>query len=52
VTAVAVAGDIWSLVPLVVAIAYASPTAAVDRTASPASDRDPSIHGASNNGED
>ena len=48
----AVTGDIWRLVPLVVAMVCASPTAAVDRTASPASDRDPSIHGASNNGED
>jgi hypothetical protein len=45
-------GDIWCLVPLVVAMAYASPTAAGDRAASPAADRDPSIHGTFNNGED
>jgi hypothetical protein len=48
----AVNGDIWRLVPLVVAMAYASPTAADDRAASLAADRDPSIHGAFNNGED
>ena len=30
----AVTGDIWRLVPLVVAMAYASPTAADDRAAS------------------
>jgi hypothetical protein len=45
-------GDIWRLVPLVLAMAYASPTAAGDRAASPAADRDPSIHGTFNNGED
>lgn len=48
----AVTGGIWRLVSLVVAMAYASPTAADDPAASPAADRDHSIHGAFNNGED
>jgi hypothetical protein len=48
----AVTGDIWRLVPLVVAMTYASPTAADERPASPRIDSDPSIHGPVNNGED
>ena len=48
----AVTGGIWRLVPLVVALAYAWPTAADDRAASPGAESDPSIHGAFNNGED
>jgi hypothetical protein len=49
---VAVKGDFWRLVVLVVTLAYAPPTAADDRAASPTVDSDPSIHGAFNNGED
>ena len=48
----AVTGGIWRLVSLVVALAYAWPTEADDRAASPRAESDPSIHGAFNNGED
>ncbi|MGH6916535.1 MAG: hypothetical protein ACREJ0_02420 [Geminicoccaceae bacterium] len=48
----AVSGNTLRLVPLVVAMVHASPTAADDRAASPRADSDPSIHGALNNGED
>jgi hypothetical protein len=45
-------GAIWRLVPLVMALAYASPSAADDQRASSRADSDPSVHGPVNNGED
>jgi hypothetical protein len=45
-------GGMWRLAALVAAMAFASPTAAADRTASPRADRDSSTDGAINNGED
>ena len=47
-----VTGCIWRLVSLLVALAYAWPTEADDRAASPGAESDSSIHGAFNNGED
>ena len=51
-SAMAVTGDIWRLVPLIVTMAYASPTVADNRATPRPAERDFSIHGAFNNGED